>query len=120
MKAIAAAICGIAIFASSASASDKSNDPASSPAAPQNWTTTFSTEARFFSWRTSLVIESDGSSAAGKGWQFYAPFAVQLTGKPIDTLSLDFIVRGGWVKSVQTTSGHSGEVHTPTDTVVSG
>lgn len=44
---------------------------------------------------------------------------LQLTGKPVDDLSIDFVARGGWVKAAQTTPGLSGEVATTTDTVMS-
>ncbi len=44
---------------------------------------------------------------------------MQLTGKPVNDLSVDFVVRGGWVKAAQTTTGLAGEVATSTDTAVS-
>ena len=85
--------------------------------APQSWTTTFSTESRYFSWRNNFTLPNGNP---GHGWEFYQPIAVQLTGKPVDTLSVDFTVRGGWVKAVQSTTGLSGSVQTLTDTVASG
>lgn len=83
---------------------------------PQNWTTVFSTESRYFSWHNNFVLP-DGTP--GHGWEFYQPFAVQLSGKPVDTLNVDFTIRGGWVKAVQSTTGLSGSVQTVTDTVMS-
>ncbi len=146
MRALIAAVYSTVTVASSASVSDAANEflqrvaaqqvPTTQQAPRQQnetpvqqisakpalrvWTTTFSTETRYFSWHNNFVPAADGSGTPGKGWQVYVPFAVQLTGKPIDTLSLDFTARGGWVKSVQSTSGHSGEVQTITDTVMSG
>ena len=126
MKGIMAAICGTILFTSAASAQNKAGEstqqahpvPQSSPQPAQSWTTIFSTEARFFAWHNNFV-PSDGNTGAGKGSEIYAPFAMQLSGKPADSLNLDFTARGGWVKAVQSTTGRSGEVQTVTDTVVS-
>lgn len=123
MKALLAAFCGMVVVASPATASDKLDRPAQEapPSAqqtpPQPWSTIFSTETRYFSWRNSFT-PVDGS--AGKGWELYIPVAVQVTGKPVETLSVDFIARGGWVKAVQSTTGLSGGIQTTTDTVASG
>ncbi len=65
-----------------------------------------------------LEVPPDGS--AGRGWQLYTPVAVQLTGKPAETFSVDLTARGGWVRAVQSTTGLSGNVQTTTDTVASG
>jgi len=119
MKKPLAALCSVFVLASAASAEDKppQQQIPAAPAPAQNWTTTFSSEVRYFSWRNNLV-PGDGTGP-GKGSEIYVPVALQLTGKPVDTLSLDFVVRGGWVKAVQSTTGRSGEVQTATDTVVS-
>lgn len=92
-----------------------SSTPAQS--ASQNWTTIFSTESRYFSWHNNFALPNGNP---GRGWEFYQPLAVQLSGKPVDTLSVDFTVRGGWVKAIQSTTGLSGGVQTFTDTVASG
>lgn len=123
MKLFLAVLCGVIATAFTAYASDKPGDPAQSTSAQQTpsqqWSTTFSTEARYFSWHNNFV-PADGSTGPGKGWEVYTPVAVQLTGKPIENLSLDITARGGWVKAVQSTTGRSGEVQTMTDTVLSG
>lgn len=85
----------------------------------QKWTTTFSTEIRYYSWRNNFVPPDTTGIGPGRGWEVYIPFAMQLTGKPVNDLSVDFVVRGGWVKAAQTTTGLAGEVATSTDTAVS-
>src|SRR5262245_43963774 len=85
----------------------------------EKWTTTFSTETRYFSWRNNFIPPDTVGIGAGRGWEIYTPIAMQLTGKPVNDLSFDFVVRGGWVKAAQTTPGLSGEVATATDTVMS-
>ena len=85
----------------------------------QKWTTTFSTETRYYSWRNNFVPPDTTGIGPGRGWEVYIPFAMQLTGKPVNDLSVDFVVRGGWVKAAQTTTGLAGEVATSTDTAVS-
>ena len=126
MKVIMAAICGTILFTSAASAQSKAGEsvpqarpvPQISPQPGQNWTTIFSTEARFFTWHNNFAPPDD-NTGAGRGSEIYVPFAMQLSGKPADSLRLDFIARGGWVKAVQSTPGRSGEVQTVTDTAVS-
>ena len=85
----------------------------------QKWTTTFSTETRYYSWRNNFVPPDTSGIGPGRGWQVYIPFAMQLAGKPVNDLSVDLVVRGGWVKAAQTTTGLAGEVATSTDTAVS-
>jgi len=85
----------------------------------QKWTTTFSTETRYYAWRNNFIPPDTVGIGAGRGWEIYTPLAMQLTGKPVSDLNFDFVVRGGWVKAAQTTPGLSGEVTTATDTVMS-
>jgi len=85
----------------------------------QRWTTTFSTETRYYSWRNNFVPPDTSGIGPGRGWEVYIPFAMQLAGKPVNDLSVDLVVRGGWVKAAQTTAGLAGEVATSTDTTVS-
>src|SRR5262245_36723310 len=85
----------------------------------QKWATTFSTETRYYSWRNNFVPPDTFGIGSGRGWEIYTPIAMQLTGKPVNELNVDFVVRGGWVKAAQTTPGFSGEVATATDTVMS-
>jgi len=116
MKTLIAAVCGQIFISSVACAVDLPNE-LQAPTDPL-WTTVFSTEARYFSWRNNFTAPN--GIGPGRGSEFYLPFAMQLTGKPLESWSADFTVRGGWVKAVQSTPGHSGEVQTTTDTVASG
>ena len=116
MKTLIAAVCGQIFISSVACAVDLPNE-LQAPTDPL-WMTVFSTEARYFSWRNNFTAPN--GIGPGRGSEFYLPFAMQLTGKPLESWSADFTVRGGWVKAVQSTPGHSGEVQTTTDTVASG
>jgi hypothetical protein len=89
------------------------------PPSEQQWRTTFSTETRYYSWRNNFVPPDTSGIGPGRGWEVYIPFAMQLAGKPVNDLSIDLVVRGGWVKAVQTTVGLAGEVAASTDTGVS-
>lgn len=163
MKALVAAVSGLALLAHPVTANDGSielaqvfaprqvpplrtpspqNTPPQSPVAPgpvlrvppqqkqtqqapaqessdRKWTTTYSTETRYYSWRNNFIPPDRSGIGPGRGWEVYIPFAMQLTGKPVNDLSVDFVMRGGWVKAAQTTTGLSGEVATSTDTVMS-
>jgi hypothetical protein len=82
----------------------------------RRWSATFSDEVRVYSWRNNFAAPAGG---AGKGFELYIPYALQLTGKPSDDISVDIVGRGGWVKASQSTPGPTGEVATTTDTVAS-
>lgn len=97
----------------------QTQQPPAQESSERKWTTTFSTETRYYSWRNNFVPPDTTGIGPGRGWEVYIPFAMQLTGKPVDDLSVDFVVRGGWVKAAQTTTGLAGEVATSTDTAVS-
>jgi hypothetical protein len=86
----------------------------------QAWTTTFATEVRYFSWRSDRGSPTTVGTAGGSGSQWYIPIALQVAGKPSDVVKATFTVRGGWVRSSQSTAGLSGTVETFTDTVTSG
>jgi hypothetical protein len=120
MKRLCATLCSTVVFSSAGFATDIVKSPPLQPSTPTpSWSETFSTETRYFSWRNNFA-PADGSAGAGRGWEVYVPIAAQLTGKPLETLSIDFTARGGWVKAVQSTPGRSGEAQTWTDTVLSG
>src|SRR4029079_13623083 len=97
----------------------QTQQPPSQESSERKWTATFSTETRYYSWRNNFVPTDTTGIGPGRGWEVYIPFAMQLTGKPVDDLSVDFVVLGGWVKAAQTTTGLAGEVATSTDTAVS-
>ncbi len=85
------------------------------------WTVTFASEARYYSWNSDRGTPTNtGNTAPGSGSQWYVPFALQVAGKPVDVVKAQLLVRGGWVRSSQTTAGQSGTVETITDTVMSG
>jgi hypothetical protein len=84
------------------------------------WKVTFASEARYYSWKSDRGSPSTFNTAPGSGSQWYVPFALQVAGKPSDVVKTQFLVRGGWVRSSQTTGGLTGSVETLTDTVMSG
>jgi hypothetical protein len=113
-SAIAAATVAGVIATSSAAAQQP---------APQ-WELYYNQEARFFSWQGSRGYPAPGiaptTTAPGSGWQFYTPASVAVTGTTPDVIKFEFVGRGGYVDSKQTTAGASGSVSTFTDTVVAG
>jgi hypothetical protein len=54
----------------------------------------------------------------GSGSLLYAPIAFQLTGRPIDEIKTEFLLRGGAANGTQTTPLMSGQVATQVDTSV--
>jgi hypothetical protein len=106
------------MIASTALASEKQKEPVRRTQ-QQTWAVNFATEMRYFSWRNDFIPPDSPGVGAGRGWEIYTPFAMQISGKPASVLGVDFVVRGGWVKAAQTTTGLSGEVATTTDTVMS-
>ena len=119
MKTLVAAICGVVVAVSSASASDRPKVIEAPENPAQRWTATYSTETRYFSWRNNLVLSDESPFGPGRGSEIYTPFVVQVLGTPVDTIDFEFVARGGWVKAVQSTSGRTGEAQTLTDTVLS-
>jgi hypothetical protein len=122
MQRFGAALLCLASVASSAGAADM---PTKAPVAPaqvvQNtWNVQFASEARYYSWKGDRGSPPNFNTAPGSGSQWYVPVALQVTGKPIDVVKAQFLVRSGWVRSSQTTAGLSGTVETITDTVMSG
>ena len=125
MKRLLAALCGVIATTSAGWAADApvaTNGGAATPAATvaQNWTATFDSEVRYFSWKSGLGFPpgtADGTG--GSGSQLYIPYGLQLVGLPNDNIKIEIVGRGGWVHSRQSTNQQSGEVRTTTDTVVS-
>jgi hypothetical protein len=122
MQRFSAALLGLLSATSFAWAADM---PTKAPAAPvdvvrEAWNVQFASEARYYSWKGDRGSPPNFNTAPGKGSQWYVPVALQITGKPIDVVKTQFLVRSGWVRSSQSTAGLSGTVETITDTVMSG
>jgi len=118
---------GLALLcaAGATSASLAADIPMKAPAAPaavvaNAWSATFASEVRYYSWVGARGSPTTVNAASGRGSQLYVPFALQLTGTPAEAVRVQFLARGGWVRSSQTTAGLSGTVETMTDTVLSG
>lgn len=119
---IAACWCVLTIV-SVAYAADTSFKASSSPAPAalnERWSAVFSSEARFYSWRSNRGSPTNVGDSSGSGSQLYIPYALQLVGSPNDSFKVELLGRGGWVHAKQTTLGVSGDVATITDTVASG
>jgi hypothetical protein len=125
MQRLGAALLGLVAATSFAGAADM---PTKAPAAPAQvvqdaWNVQFASEARYYSWKSDRGSPPNvfpPNTAPGSGSQWYVPVALQVTGKPIDVVKAQFLVRSGWVRSSQSTAGLSGTVETITDTVMSG
>ena len=97
----------------------KAPQPAQEGMSPQ-WTTTFASEVRYYSWTGNRGSPTGVNGNPGSGAQVYTPYALQLVGLPNDQFKVELLGRGGWVRSRQSTGGLTGEVDTVTDTVASG
>lgn len=88
----------------------------------QLWNISYNTEVRYFSWQNTRGFPTDVAPLAGTGHgtQVYAPMSLSLTGNPSPNWKYEFVVRGGFVSSSQSTSGERGSVDTPVDTQLSG
>ena len=86
----------------------------------QTWNVTVASEARYYAWKSDRGSPTTVNTAPGSGSQWYVPFALQVAGKPTEDFKVQFLARGGWVRSQQSTAGLSGTVETFTDTVMSG
>jgi hypothetical protein len=114
MRRLSSAFLGLVTTMSSAWAAD--------PAAVvrEAWTTTVASEARFYAWRSDRGSPSTVVTAPGSGSQWYIPLAAQVAGRPSEDFKVQFLARGGWLRSEQSTAGLSGSVSTFTDTVTTG
>jgi hypothetical protein len=91
-------------------------------AAPdQSWAVSFNSEVRYFSWENTRGFPTDVAPLAGNGHgtQVYIPMSLSVTANPSPNWKYDFVVRGGYVSSSQTTSGERGSVDTAVDTQIS-
>jgi hypothetical protein len=86
----------------------------------QAWEATVASEVRYYSWKSDRGYPTTVNTASGSGSQIYVPVAMQIAGKPSSDYKVQFLVRGGWVHSHQSTAGLTGTVDTITDTVMSG
>ncbi|WP_029587596.1 hypothetical protein [Bradyrhizobium sp. URHD0069] len=126
--AVSGAALGIAGVASAADAAKARSDLPLVTKAPQTaqesvspqWTTTFASEVRYYSWTSNRGSPTGVNLNPGSGTQVYVPYALQLVGSPSDQFKVELLGRGGWVRSRQSTLGLTGEVDTATDTVASG
>ncbi|MBX9840667.1 MAG: hypothetical protein K2Z80_02535 [Xanthobacteraceae bacterium] len=123
MQRLGATVLGVVFAVPSAWAADMPTK--APPAAPaevvrEASNVQFASEARYYSWKGDRGSPPNFNGAPGSGSQWYVPFALQVTGKPVDVVKAQFLVRSGWVRSSQTTPGQSGTVETITDTVLSG
>ena len=107
-------LCCSAAAIAAASAQDGATGPTPAP-----WSTTFSSDVRYFSWRSNRG-SSPFSPERGSGSQLYTPYALEIVGQPNDDWRVSLLGRAGYVHSRQTTAGQAGEVNTLTDTVASG
>ena len=85
----------------------------------QQWQLFYNQEVRYFSWRGDRGYPAAFTTERGSGSQLYAPATISLTGVTPDVMKFEFVGRGGYVDSRQTTSGLSGSVAHFTDTVAS-
>jgi hypothetical protein len=86
--------------------------------ADQMWIVSYNAEIRYFSWQNTRGFPTDVAplNGTGHGTQVYAPMSLSLTGNPSPNWRYDFVIRGGFVSSSQTTSGERGSVDTAVDT----
>jgi len=110
---VAAALIGL-LMAGPAKAEDRS--PGEATVVDGQWAATVSTELQYYSWTSTRGYPATTTGAEGKGSQVFMPVGIQLTGRPSDLLSLEFLVRSAFFWSEQTTAGTSGEAHGTTDT----
>ena len=88
----------------------------------QLWNISYNTEIRYFSWQNTRGFPTNVAPLAGTGHgtQVYAPMSLSLTGNPSPNWKYEFVLRGGYVSSSQTTNGERGSVDTFVDTQLSG
>jgi hypothetical protein len=87
---------------------------------PMQWQLAYNQETRYSSWQGTLGYPAGTmlTPARGSGWQSYTPATLGVTGVQPDLFKFEFVGRGGYVHSKQTTPGASGSVSTFVDTVV--
>jgi len=86
---------------------------------PSSWTTTFNTETRYFTFKSSNSSPANSTLSGGNGTQVYVPFALQSAGRPADDVGLEFLLRSAYVYSRQTTTAATGTFSGTTDTTLS-
>jgi hypothetical protein len=112
----------VATLAASSTAPADELTPAKTPASQpeRRWQTALDFETRYVSWSGTRGYPSDGSTAGGRGAQFYTPATLQAVGRPLENIKVELLAKSGYVWSRQSTAGSTGEVSTLTDTVLSG
>ncbi|HEY7459039.1 MAG TPA: hypothetical protein VH765_09820 [Xanthobacteraceae bacterium] len=81
------------------------------------WHLFYNQEARYSSWQGTRGYPAVFSAARGSGTQFYTPATVGISAALPDVYKFEFVARGGYVVSNQSSPGLSGSVSTFTDTV---
>jgi hypothetical protein len=121
LAAVAALVCsGAAVNA--ADMAVKAPPPAADQ--PSDWTYTFNSEARYYTWTSSqgypaLPLQAPPDPRGpGKGSQVYIPYGLQVDGTPSKDWQAQFIVRSGYISSRQTTAGISSSADSATDTTL--
>jgi hypothetical protein len=111
-------VCAGGIGITSSFAADLPVKAAAIQSADQMWLVSYNSEVRYFSWQNTRGFTTDVAplTGTGHGTQIYAPMSLSLTANPSPNWKYEFVLRGGYVSSSQTTSGERGSVDTPVDT----
>ena len=91
------------------------------PVFAQNWQMSATSELSYATFSGSRGYPYAGAPFAnrGSGSQTYLEKSFTLSGNPSDAFKLEFLVKGGYVRSEQTTGNYYGSYTGPTDTVIS-
>ncbi|MFC1460587.1 hypothetical protein ACETIH_28525 [Microvirga arabica] len=128
MQRLFASLCIFIGFTAPILAADIQIPPgeAKQESADKRWEAVIATDLRYFSYRSTFGYPPLNAAAAansrvrGKAWQLYAPLGLQVVGLPSDDAKVEFLIRGGYVSSKQSTPFFEGSYSGLTDTIVSG
>lgn len=79
----------------------------------------YNQEFRYTTWDGDSGYPVTGLAGSGSGSQFYSPFALRVIARPTGDWRFESLARGGYVDSVQRTTGQSGRYSGYIDTLVS-
>jgi hypothetical protein len=82
------------------------------------WTAAFSSQVQYYSWESTRAYPAGGTTADADGSQLSIPLALQLTDRATDSLTLEFMLRSGYLRSSQSSSGVTSTTSGFTDTSV--